>query len=147
MTATYQKRGLHFLYPENWKLIDDAESDLPFSISLESPDGNAFWSVHVYDPDSDPDELLKEMVSNLTETYPDLEVSPFEGDFPARVSSALEAMFYCLDFLIRVRLQVIAAPKFQMVFWFQAEDRDFDKTELVFKAISQSLLQGLDRPK
>jgi hypothetical protein len=145
MTATYKKRGLHFLYPDNWKLIDEAESDLPSSISVESPDGNAFWSVHLYEPDSDPDELLKEMISNLTETYPDLEVSPFEGDFPARVSSGLEVMFYCLDFLIRVRLQAISTPQYQMVMWFQAEDRDFDKIELVFKAISLSLLQGLDR--
>jgi hypothetical protein len=51
-------------------------------------------------------------------------------------------MFYCLDFLIRVRLQAIASPLFQSVIWFQAEDREFDKLELVFKAISQSLLQG-----
>lgn len=145
MTATYQKRGLHFLYPENWKLIDEADSDLPASISLESPDGNAFWSMHLYEPDSDPDELLKDMIANLTETYPDIEISKCDGDFPHRVISAIEAMFYCLDFLVRVRLQAISSPQFQLIFWFQAEDRDFDKLELVFKAISQSLVQGLEK--
>jgi hypothetical protein len=145
MTATYQKRGLHFQYPENWRLLDDADADLPFSVSVETPDGNAFWSLHLYEPDNDPDELLKETISNLTETYPDMEISSYSGDFPNQNNSALETLFYCLDFLVRVRLQVVSVKKYQMVFWFQAEDRDFEKLELVFRAISQSLLSGLDK--
>ena len=56
-------------------------------------------------------------------------------------------MFYCLDFLVRVRLQAVSTPQYQMIFWFQAEDRDFDKLELVFKAITLSLLQGLEKKK
>ena len=81
MTATYQKRGLKFLYPENWKLIDEADTELPCSISLETPDGGAFWSVHLYPPEADPDQMLKETVATLQETYPDLEVLPSKGDF------------------------------------------------------------------
>jgi hypothetical protein len=143
MTATYQKRGLHFLYPENWRLLDDADADLPFSISVEAPDGNAFWSLHLYEAAYDPDELLKETIGNLSQTYPDAEISVYQGDFPAQEVSALEVMFYCLDFLIRVRLQVVSTSQYQMLFWFQAEDRDFDKLELVFQAISQSLMSHI----
>jgi hypothetical protein len=111
---------------------------------VETPDGNAFWSLHVYEADSDPDELLKETVSNLNQTYPDVEISSYAGDFPDLPVSALETVFYCLDFLVRVRLQVVSVDDYQMLFWFQAEDRDFDRLELVFKAISVSLLSGLN---
>ena len=51
-------------------------------------------------------------------------------------------MFYCLDFLIRTRLQVVRTTDYQLLFWFQAEDREFDKQELVFKALATSLLQA-----
>lgn len=123
--------------------MDDADADLPFSVSVEAPDGNAFWSLHVYERDADPDELLKETVSNLNQTYPDLEISSYPGDFPNQVVAGLETMFYCLDFLVRVRLQVVSLETYQILLWFQAEDRDFDRLELVFKAISTSLLSSL----
>ena len=123
--------------------MDDADADLPFSVSVEAPDGNAFWSLHVYERDADPDELLKETVSNLNQTYPDLEISSYPGDFPKQVVAGLETMFYCLDFLVRVRLQVVSLETYQILLWLQAEDRDFDRLELVFKAISTSLLSSL----
>ncbi len=142
MTATYQKRGLKFLYPENWKLTDEADTDLPCSISLETPDGGALWAVHLYEIDSDPDEILKATLATLQETYPDLEITPCQTDFAAANGTAVEAMFYCLDFLIRARLQVIPNRDYQLLFWFQAEDREFDKLELIFQALATSVLQG-----
>ena len=142
MTATYQKRGLKFLYPENWKLTDEAETDLPCSISLETPDGGALWAVHLYEIDSDPDEILKTTLATLQVTYPDLEITPCQTDFAAANGTAVEAMFFCLDFLIRARLQVIPNREYQLLFWFQAEDREFDKLELIFQALATSVLQG-----
>ena len=140
MTATYEKRGLKFLYPENWKLIDEADSELPCSISLETPDGAAFWSLHLHEPTSDPDEILKATIITLEETYPDLEITPIKPDFESESSAAIETLFFCLDFLIRVRLQVVKTDDYQMMFWFQAEDRDFEKQEMVFKAMAISAL-------
>ena len=142
MTATYHKRGLKFLYPENWKLTDEADTDLPCSITLETPDGGALWAVHLYELDSDPDEILKATLDTLQETYPDLEITPCATDFPALDGTAVEAMFYCLDFLIRTRLQVIPHREYQLLFWFQAEDREFDKLELIFQALTTSVMQG-----
>ncbi len=141
MTATYEKLGFKFLYPENWKLTDGMDLSLPGSISLESPDGSAFWSVHVYPAESDQDEILKETIVTLQETYPDQEVASVRSDFEPREGTAIESLFFCLDFLIRVRLQVIQTAGYQLLFWFQAEDREFEKQELVFKAIATSFLQ------
>lgn len=143
MTATYDKHGLHFLYPENWRLSDEGWPEFPCSISLESPDGNAFWSVHVYHLHSDPDEILNNTIQTLKETYPDLEISKCPPDFDCPVDSAIELMFYCLDFLIRTRLQVITTTQYRVLFWYQAEDRQFDQLELVFRAISTSLITSI----
>lgn len=140
MTATYQKHGLQFLYPGNWLLSDEGWPDLPCSISLESPDGNAFWSVHFYGLESDPDEILKETLDTLRETYPDLEISNCSADFAIPLESGVEAMFYCLDFLVRIRLQVVKLERFRALFWHQAEDRQFDQLEMVFQAIGISLI-------
>ncbi len=140
MTATYEKIGLKFLYPENWKLTDETEGGLPSSISLESPDGSGLWSVHVYDSDSDPDEILKDTIVTLQETYPDLEITPIKSDFDPLPSTGVETLFYCLDFLVLVRLQVVTTPNYQLLFWFQAEDREFEKQEPVFRAMTISAL-------
>jgi len=126
MTAVYDKLGLNFMYPENWRLIDDSDSDTPHVITLETPDGSCTWAVHVYPANADRDEILKSTLASLQETYEDL------------------AMFYCLDFLIRAELQIVESPKHLLLFWSQAEDRVYDEQDLVFKAISVSLLRSLE---
>lgn len=155
MTATYDKLGIHFLYPENWKLLDETDAT-PHVITLEAPDRSSTWSVHVYDleaPEFDPDDVFKETLDALQDTYPDVEVSPLEDDdkclslleglphIDGDSIQGVEAMFYCLDFLIQARLYRITTARHHLLIWTQAEDRDFEQQELVFSAISASLLQ------
>jgi hypothetical protein len=143
MTASYDKLGLQFLYPENWKLTDSGDDQLPHEITIESPDGGAMWSVHVYPDDADRDALIGETLKTLGETYPDLEVSTAKASLPATEGVATEALFYCLDFLVRTRLQVLRTDEHKVLAWYQAEDRDFEKLEIVFDAITTSLLQDM----
>lgn len=144
MTATYDKLGVKFLYPESWKLIDESDDGTPRSITLETPDGAATWAVHVYPVDGDQDLILKEMLEPLKETYHDLEVSSTDSKIGEYVASGVDTMFYCLDFLIRARLQMVETPEHLFLFWSQAEDREFDKMEIVFDAISVSLLRSVE---
>ena len=143
MTAVYDKLGLKFLYPENWKLIDESESEMPHAITLETPAGDCSWAVHAYQPGADRDAILKETLATLQETYEDLEISACEDELGSSAASGVEALFYCLDFLIRAKLLVVPTREYLLLFWFQAEDREFDKQDAVFKAMSVSLLQSL----
>ena len=143
MTANYDKLGLKFLYPENWTLIDESDSDGPHAITLESPDGACSWAVHAYLSGADRDTVLKESLATLQETYEDLEVSKCEDRLGTNSANGVEALFYCLDFLIRARLLIVQTEEYLLLFWFQAEDREFDKQDAVFKAMSISLLQSL----
>ena len=142
MTAKYDKLGLEFLYPENWKLIDDV-SGSPQVITLETPDGSTTWSVHLYPLETDIDSVLKEAIDSLQQTYEDIEFSPCESSADDASEGGVEALFYCLDFLIRAELKVVKTSGKCLMFWTQAEDRDYDKQNLVFKAITISLLQSL----
>lgn len=143
MTAVYEKLGLKFLYPENWKLTDSGDDSVPHEITIDSPDGAAMWSVHVYPNDSCPDDLLDQTVDSLRETYADLELSELEDPASEKSIEGNEALFYCLDFLVRVRLQVFETDQHRILAWYQAEDREFEKMDLVFQAITTSLLQSM----
>jgi hypothetical protein len=143
MTAVYDKLGLKFLYPENWKLIDDS-IDSPQVITLETPDGSTTWSVHVYPAETDGDQVLRETLHSLQQTYEDLEISPHSIQLGEWEATGVEAIFYCLDFLIRAQLHLLRTSDHLLLFWTQAEDRDFEKQQIVFQAIAISLLQSLD---
>lgn len=142
MTAVYDKLGLKFLYPENWTLIDESDTEVPHAITLETPGGGSSWTVHVYDRGSDRDSIIKETLATLQDTYEDLEIAAFEEALGAYEARGVEAMFYCLDFLIRARLVFVNTQEHLLLFWFQAEDREFEKQDAVFKALSISLLQS-----
>jgi len=143
MTATYQKSGLQFLYPENWTLSDNPEEELPRAITLESPGGYIMWAVHLHPPGLNSDELIDETIDALRETYEDLELSTDQLDFDQWPGTACQALFFCLDFLVRIRLQVLQTPNYTMMLWYQCEDRDYDQQKLVLDAISTSLMQSL----
>ena len=131
------------MYPENWVLSDDGSSDLPRAISLETPEG-AIWSVHIHNAEMDPDLLIKDTVTALEETYPDLEVSPSEHAFPDHPGTAVDTIFFCLDFLVRIKLMTLQTKAWQIMAWYQAEDRDFDKQEPIFHAVTTSMIQSLN---
>jgi hypothetical protein len=143
MTAIYHQNELQFQYPENWSLTDNPEEPLPRVISLESPGGHILWSVHLYPPDSDPDEILDEAIDTLRDSYEDLELSTEPTDFDLFEGKAFGALFFCLDFLVRIKLQVYSTPEYKLMLWYQCEDRDFDQQEMVFRAISTTLMQSI----
>ncbi len=130
------------MYPDNWVLSDQGDVELPRVISLETPDG-AIWSVHLFSPDVDPDLIIKDTVNALEETYPDLEVSTAEHSFAQHPGTAIDTIFFCLDFLVRIKLMTLQTDQYQVLAWYQAEDRDFDKQEQVFHAVTTSMMQSL----
>lgn len=144
MTATYQKNKLQFQYPENWTLTDAPDDPLPREISLESPGGHIMWSVHLHPADADADEILDEAIDTLRESYDDLELSTEAVDFEAFDGKAFGALFFCLDFLVRIKLQVYSTPQYKLLLWYQCEDRDFDQQEMVFRAISTTSMRSLE---
>ena len=73
--AIYKKDDLSFMYPENWKLGEQAEDPLensPREISLVSPAGS-MWVLHIFESNTPPKEILEQVVSGLDQQYEDFE--------------------------------------------------------------------------
>ena len=141
MTTTYENHGLKFMYPENWTISDPSGDELPHQISVETPDGG-LWAVSLFPVESETDELLKDAVAALEETYDEVEVSAAEDDFTPFQSQGVDAFFYCLDFVVSARVRVFSLPDQKLVVLYQAESREFDKQLDVFRAMTLSMLQS-----
>ncbi len=139
MVKHYRQHLIQFSYPENWELQAPDQEHLPQEISLESPDG-CLWMVNVFAATRDPQSLLAEVLTSLKENYQDLEYDDIESNLEPPPALAVQADFFCLDFLITARIQVFVRPPFIYVVLHQAESRLFEKSALVFDAITTSLL-------
>ena len=140
MTSRYDKDDITFQYPENWTLNEEPSHGFPRTIFVTAESG-AFWSVAVYPRhEASLVDLSRQYEQALDSEYEDVEFDDYEIDLPSGSISAIECSFYCLDFLVRSRtISVQLGDRNALVAW-QAEDREFDQYDMVFLAITFSLL-------
>ena len=142
MSAVYEQFGVRFLYPENWELDNREDSSRPWSVSVHSP-GGGFWSITVYDQQTDLDWLNKETLQAVREEFQE---SYFESDavseqIAGQSTTGFNVHFYYLDFLVVSKLRSLRVGTHSCVVLYQAEDREFEKMEMVFQAITHSLFR------
>ncbi len=142
MTAVFENEELQFMYPENWKLVQSGDTDDFVEISLESPAGG-IWSVSVFNDGSSTGDLLESCAAALSEQYEDFERNDFMGEVGGIQAIGFDSHFYCLDFLVTAQVRAFELNGHTVNVFCQAESREFDKSQEVFNAITQSLLQGL----
>jgi hypothetical protein len=141
MAAIYDRLGIHFLYPENWTLSEDQLDPRFPSVTLSTP-GGGFWLLQAHATSADPDALLAEVVGAMQQEYESLEteeVTERVGQFDA---AGRDMNFYCLDLIVSARARCFRAGKRVLLVLYQAEQREFDELEPVFRAITLSLVKG-----
>ncbi len=139
MTAIYDKLGVRIFYAEGWKITEDEVAAEPRTLSFESPSGG-IWELMLYSDPRDGDELVGEAFSVMSEEYENLEAAPYTTEFGDVQANGQEIYFYHLDLLVHCR--IVTAPlgdQTALLLW-QAEDRDFDELEPVFRAMATTLL-------
>ena len=128
------------MYPDNWVVKEEDES--PRHVALETPTGG-LWSLNIFPPGGDTEQLLDDSIAELKSQYEDVEfsmASPRFGEFETR---GIEANFFCLDFVVSAQVVAIATEEFNFLVWYQAENREFDQQLEVFDAVTMSLLQSV----
>ena len=143
MTAVYEKPGVRFLYPENWELDNRDEESWPWSVSVHSPEG-AFWAITVaeslpFDLDEMTDETLDAVREEFSNSF--FEHDPASEEINGQTAHGYDINFFYLDFLIQTKLRSFSLGPSGCVVLYQAEQRDFDRLERVFQAITASLFQ------
>ncbi|MFO0883235.1 MAG: hypothetical protein U0894_03450 [Pirellulales bacterium] len=142
MPAVYQKLGVHFLYPENWQVLEEESENWPNSLTLQS-EQTSFWTLNIYPAATELKPVVKEIVDSIKEVYPDLEVIPTQEVIGDALTKGVDICFFYLDLLVEARIRTLRTPSQTLVWHYQAESREFEKNSLVFKAIAQSMLQKL----
>lgn len=142
MTAVFEKHEIQFMYPENWKLVENNETDDFVEVSLESPEG-CIWSVSVFPSETDADSLIEHCSEALNDQYEDFERFDYQGEIDQIPVIGFDANFYCLDFLVTAAARALKCGDKCLNIYYQAESRDFDKNAQVFNAITLSLVQSI----
>ena len=144
--SKYDRDGIAFQYPENWLFEEEPKTGIPRTISVTSEDG-AFWSAAFYLTDQPLKQLQHEYIETLEQEYDEVEIDDIEFKLADETILATDLQFYCLDFLVHSRLIATTVGRYNVLISWQAEDRDFDSLEAVFKAMTFSLFQSEKTPQ
>jgi hypothetical protein len=139
MPAVYEQFGVRLLYPENWHVSDEEIEDWPRSVTLQS-ESTSFWSLLVYPPGHDARQAVTELVETIREGIPDAEVLPTHEIFGDTETKGVDIAYFYLDLLVEAKVRCVRTPSALLVWHCQAESREFDQMEQVFRAIATSML-------
>ena len=141
MPATYDKSGVHFLYPENWALDEQQGADGETLITLTSP-GAGLWMLMIAPGRLDPRELSRTAMQTIKQDYTDFEAEPASETIAGTELVGFDINFYCLDLTNTALVRGFRTRAASCVVVCQAEDRDYVSLRAVFRAITTSLLEA-----
>ena len=139
MPGVYDKMGIRFLYPDNWTLDEDEAIGGNRSVTVYSPSG-AFWSIALHAPGTDPDELAEMAVEALKAEYPQTEAEAADELVGQQLVAGYDVHFFYLDFVSTAAIRGFRTSEATCLILCQAEDREFEALDQVFRAITTSLL-------
>lgn len=134
--------GTELIYPDNWELtgpVDDGESE---GYIVESPSG-MFFALNRYAGRTDYEHVLKQATLAMNEEYDEVESEIYKADDARANEAGLELQFYCSNLVITSRMLSLQLDSDVLLVQMQAENRDFDKNELVFAAMLKTVREGL----
>lgn len=142
MPAVFEKFGVRVLYPDNWQLIDVDGESTPFEFTLQSQE-TSVWTLYIYPPGHEVRPKVKEIIEGLQEEYKEVEVLPTEEVIGDTKTKGVDLAFFYLDLLVEARIRTLRTPSATLIWHYQAESREFEEREDVFKAIALTMLQTL----
>ena len=145
MPQKFQKPSIAFQYPDNWTLDEEVGPSGHKSVTVSSP-GGAFWSVAVLPRSADPKLLAETVVEAMKEEYPETEAYSASETILGREMVGYDMNFQCMDLTNSARIRCVKMEKNNYTIFCQGEDREFETAQLVFSAMTTSLIQELDSP-
>ena len=142
MPARFERLGISFQYPDNWTLDEEDALAGGQSVTVYSP-GGAFWSVTVHPPSADSGKLAEAAVEAMKQEYEELEAQAARQSLAGREMTGYDLNFYYLDLTNTAQIRCLRTDQAVYSIFCQAEDREFDQIQLVFEAMTTSLLSEL----
>lgn len=139
MPATYDKLGIRFIYPENWKLDESEVLDGDGTVSVYTP-GGGFWTVIMHPAGVDPDELIDAAVVAMRAEYDELDADEFHETINGHDVACCGMNFFCLDLTNTAVARSFATAEGTLLVMCQADDREYEEVGIVFDGMTRSLL-------
>ena len=135
----YENAGIRFRYPENWRIIEEQTDGDAQTVSVQSP-GSGFWMLQVFPLRQESSELTGDLLQMLRGEYGDIESEPVCQPMLGVEVVGYNLHFFCLDMLVVARARGFTLGNRSCLLLCQAEDREFSELELVFEAMTTSLI-------
>lgn len=146
MPATFDKLGIHFLYPDNWTLAEEQREDLSHCVTVETP-GGGYWELRIFSARMNPAKLAAQVLQAMRDEYADLEAQAITEDLDDVRAVGYDMTFFCLDFVVISQIRCLCVGARTFVLTYQAESREFDRQRPVFEAMTHSLLTAKARDR
>ncbi len=141
MVAMFDRDGIQFQYPENWRLTDEADAS-GFCVSVQSPE-SGFWMLQVFQTDQSPEQLIAEALQSIRQEYDSVDAVLVRQWIGQTETVGYDMTFYCLDFVVSARVRSFVVSGRACVTLCQAEDSEFQRNSPVFLAMTTSLIDRL----
>lgn len=137
MVAQFDEAGIHFKYPENWRL-DREETEAGWTWLLQSPE-TAFLLLSLREDLPKPEDLAKTALAVLREDYPGLEADDCVTTLAGRPAVGHDIRFFSLDLTNTCWTRSFLSPGGTVLVMCQINDLEWERSGLVLQAICASL--------
>ncbi|RLS34784.1 MAG: hypothetical protein DWH79_03685 [Planctomycetota bacterium] len=97
-------------------------------------------------PGGDPDQLATAVVRQMQHEYQDLDIARATETLAGHALEGYDFNFYCLDLTNTAMVRTVSTTNSIHLIFCQAEDREWERVEPIFAAITASLVRRLAPP-
>lgn len=135
----FNRFGLAFDYPENWSIDTADAGGRHAAVTVQAPEGG-FWSVSGHAAGGPPDELARAVLEQMQREYRDLDAEQAADHVAGCTLPGYDMNFYCLDLTNTAQVRTLEVPGAIYLLFCQAEDREWERIEPVFAAMTASFV-------
>jgi hypothetical protein len=137
MAERFERNGIAFLYPENWRLECD-ESETGWTVQLQSPD-TAFFVLSLNEEGHSSEEVAHTALEALREVYPDLEADECIESLAGQPAVGHDIRFTSLDLTNTCWTRSFYCADGTVLVLCQLNDLELEQHEPVLRAICASI--------
>lgn len=137
MPQEYQRDGVSFRYPDDWRLAREENED-GWTVLLQSP-GTAFVTLTCDRSGSTVEEVAGVALEALQEDYPGLESEPQVDSLAGQMAVGHDIQFISLDLTNSCWTRSLYSDEGTLLLLCQTNDLEIEQYEPVMRAIRASL--------
>jgi hypothetical protein len=145
MIDTFDRDGIRFQYPGNWRPDPDAadETEGAWTVVLQSP-GTAFLLVSLRPEADTPADLADQTLDALRADYRELDAENVVETLAGRVAVGHDVDFLTLDTAVACHTRCLDTPAGPLLLMGQTGEYDRPTADPVFRAVFASLAVEAD---